>query len=366
MVTKSDSLGQIWVCVKSVWCLARRLGEGGTCSGGTQCGRVMDELNELARGLVDAAEAGTAAHEVERTWFRKVLEMGRRMFGAFLGRVGTGDLGETTELPDGRVVRVGRRSAVGGRRLGEPRVRALATVFGRFAVSRCVYGTDEHHAFACIPTDGRLQLPEGNVSDLLPEWDQWLEIDQAFSDQAFSVARDTLNTILHIQQSVDTLEQGSRQRAEAAPAFREQQAAPAPTEEGELRIVTEDNQGVPMVRPTHAPPPGAHLTQGPNKNKNKNKNKRACLGAVSSVDRHVRTPEELVQTRFRDEGRFVMRTARASHHQRPRRNGTGPASAARSRGSMKARSRSTARRKSSSLCATTSPSAASRARRGFL
>ena len=43
-----------------------------------------------------------------------------------MGMVGTGDLGDTTERPDGRVVR----------RLGEPRVRTLATVFGRFAVSR--------------------------------------------------------------------------------------------------------------------------------------------------------------------------------------------------------------------------------------
>ena len=99
----------------------------------------------------------------------------------------------------------------------------MTTVFGRFAVSRCVYGTDERQAFALVPTDSRLQLPEGNVSYLLQEWDQLLGIDQAFS-----VARDTLNTIIRIKQSVDTLEHGSRQMAESAPVFREQQAAPDP------------------------------------------------------------------------------------------------------------------------------------------
>ena len=245
---------------------------------------IADGLRDAADWLVGAAETGMAAHDVERGLFRKMLELGRRMFGGFLEMVGTGDLGETTELPDGRVVR----------RLGEPRVRELTTVFGRFAVTRCVYGTDEHQAFALVPTDSRLQLPEGNVSYLLQEWDQLLGIDQAFS-----VARDTLDTILRIRQSVDTLEHGSRQMAEAAPAFRAQQAAPDPAEEGELLIVTEDNKGVPMVRPTDAPPPGAHLTKG----QKKNKKKMACIGAVYSVDRHVRTPEELVQTLFRDEDR---------------------------------------------------------------
>ena len=122
---------------------------------------IAGELREAARWLVGAAETGVAAHHVERGLFRKTLEMGRQMFGAFLERVGTGDLGETTELPDGRVVR----------RLGEPRVRGLTTVFGRFAVSRCVYGTHERQAFALVPTDSRRQLPEGNVSYLLQEWD---------------------------------------------------------------------------------------------------------------------------------------------------------------------------------------------------
>ena len=251
---------------------------------------IAGELRDAANWLVGAAESGVAAHHVERALFRKMLEMGRQMFGAFLTMVGTGDLGETTELPDGRIVQ----------RLGEPRVRELTTVFGRFAVTRCVYGTDEHQAFALVPTDSRLQLPEGNVSYLLQEWDQLLGIDQAFS-----VARDTLNTILRIKQSVDTLEHGSRQMAAAAPAFRAQQVAPDPAAKGELLIVTEDNKGVPMVRPTDAPPPGAHLTKGQQKNKKRAPPLRwsACLGAVYSADRHVRTPEELVQTLFRDEDR---------------------------------------------------------------
>lgn len=255
---------------------------------------VREELGGVGRWLCEAAAEGTAAQEVERTLFRKMLELGNRLFGGFLQMVGDGDLGEQVTLPDERVVQ----------RLKEPHVRRLLTVFGEFELSRKVYGTEERKAIELIPTDQRLQLPENDVSYLLQEWDQLLGIEQAFG-----VVRDTLNTILRIKQSVDTLERGSRQMAAAAPAFREQQPAPEPAEEGELLIATEDNKGIPMVRPTEAPPPGAHLTKG----QKKNKKKMACVGCVYSVDRHIRTPEELVKTLFRDADRPVTTPPKAQH-----------------------------------------------------
>ena len=255
---------------------------------------VREELVGVGRWLCEAAAEGTAAHEVERTLFRKLLELGHRLFGGFLQMVGDGDLGEQVTLPDERVVP----------RLKDTHERRLLTVFGEFWLSRRVYGTQERKTIELIPTDQRLQLPEHDVSYLLQEWDQLLGVEQAFG-----VVRDTLNTILRIKQSVDTLERGSRHMAEAAPAFRVQQPAPEPTEEGELLIATEDNKGIPMVRPVEAPPPGAHLTKG----QKKNKKKMACVGCVYSVDRHVRTPEELVATLFRDPDRPQTTPPKAQH-----------------------------------------------------
>jgi hypothetical protein len=84
--------------------------------------------------------------------------------------------------------------------------------------------------------------------------------------------------------------------AEAAPAFRESQPAPQPKEEGELLVVTEDNKGVPMVRPTKAAPAGSHRKKG----EKANKKQMACIGCVHTVDRHARTPEEMTATLFRD------------------------------------------------------------------
>ena len=193
---------------------------------------VRVELESLVRWLSEAVSEATAAHDVERALFQKVLEMGKQLFGAFLTAVGNGDRGAEVTLSGsaGSETRVVKRFATEHR-------RRLLTVFGEFTLSRCVYGVDERQAIELAPTDQRLQLPESAVSYLLQEWDQLFGIEQAFG-----VVRDSLNVILRIKQSVDTLERGSRQMAESAAAFREQQPAPDAETEGELLIVSEDNK----------------------------------------------------------------------------------------------------------------------------
>ena len=245
---------------------------------------VQEELIVLQEEVFRAAVEGMAAHEVERRLFQKLLALGHKLFEGFLTLVGPGDLGPTTTLDDGRVVN----------RLPELQTRRLVTVFGEFAIPCHVYGTRPGQKIELRPTDQRLQLPESDISYLLQDWDQLLGMEQAFG-----VVNQTLQTILGLNQPVDTLERGNRQMAEAAPAFRESQPVPDPKQEGELLVVTEDNKGVPMVRPVDAAPAGSHRAKG----EKANKKQMACIGCVYTVDPHPRTPEELVATLFRDEDR---------------------------------------------------------------
>jgi hypothetical protein len=245
---------------------------------------VQERLLSLQQWLVEAARQGMGEHEVEAHLFREMLALGKQLLGAFLKLVGPGDLGEEVVLEEGRTVK----------RWPKQCVRRLLTVFGEFGITRWVYGTRPGQKIELAPTDQRLQLPESDVSYLLQEWDQLLG-----TEQAFGLVRDTLETILGFRQSVDTLERGNRQMAEAAPAFRQSQPAPNPEDEGVLLVVTEDNKGVPMVRPVTAAPAGCHRTKG----EKANKKQMACIGCVYTVDRHVRTPEELVATLFRDPDR---------------------------------------------------------------
>jgi hypothetical protein len=244
----------------------------------------IEEFSQLQLLIAKAAEDGVAAHVVERDLFRKILELGYVLFAAFLRITGPGNLGETVQLEDGRVVT----------RLPELHCRRLLTVFGEFPIERHVYGTEERQRIEFIPVDARLQLPESKVSYLLQEWDQLLGIESAFNR-----TRDVIEQILRVKQSVDTLEGTNRQMAESSPAFRDAQPKPDPKEEGTLLVVTEDNKGIPMVRPVEEKPVGAHRKKG----EKANKKQMACIGCVYTVEPLKRTPEELVKILFRDEDR---------------------------------------------------------------
>ena len=242
------------------------------------------QVDALSQWVEQSAKDGTAAHQVERGLFDKLLALGKSLFGGFLNLVGPGDCGETVTLDDGRLVH--RSAELHGRR--------LKTVFGEFMLARWVYAQREGTRFEFMPTDQRLQLPASEVSYLLQEWDQLLGIEHAFGK-----VREVIQAILRLPQSVDTLEHTNQQMATAAPVFRETQGPVDPSKEGKLLVVTEDNKGIPMVRPVADKPVGAHRTKG----EKANKKQMACIGCVYSVDPHPRTPEQLVAMLFRDPDR---------------------------------------------------------------
>jgi hypothetical protein len=252
------------------------------------------EVDGLQQWIYQAAQDGSAAHEVERKLFDKLLAMGLTLFGGFLKLVGPGDFGESVTLDDERVVH----------RSPAEHQRRLLTVFGEFLVSRWVYCQRDKTKFEFVPTDQRLQLPVSEVSYLLQEWDQLLGVEHAFGK-----VREVMQTILRLKQSVDTLEHTNQQMAAAAPVFRDEQGPVDMNKEGELLIATEDNKGIPMVRPVEEKPAGAHRTKG----EKANKKQMACIGCVYSVDRYVRTPEQLVATLFRDPDRPKVQPPQAQN-----------------------------------------------------
>lgn len=242
---------------------------------------VREQLDALEQWVAKSAHEGVSAYEVERGLFDGLLRLGTTLFGAFLKLVGPGDVGETATLDDGRVVS----------RLPELHTRHLQTVFGRFDISRRVYAQRDGQKIELAPTDQRLQLPESELSYLLQEWDQMLGIEHAFGK-----VRDTLAVILRLRQSVDTIERNNQQMAEPVLSFQESQPPVDLAKEAELLVATEDNKGIPMVRPPEQKPVGAHRRKG----EKANKKQMACIGCVYSVAPHVRTAEELAATLFRE------------------------------------------------------------------
>jgi len=242
---------------------------------------VQKQLASLVDWVVKAAEQGTSVYAVEKHLFRAVLIMGYHLLGLFFHLVGPGDCGEEITVEEGRTLK----------RLPKMLSRRLLTVFGEFKLKRWGYGTRPDQKIELVPTDQRIQISESVTSYMLQDLNQMFATDLAFGPVCKNLKR-----MLGLKQSVDTVERGNRQMAEAAPAFRESQPAPQPENEGELLVVTEDNKGIPMVRPTQAAPAGSHRKKG----EKANKKQMACIGCVHTVDRHIRTPEELEAALFRD------------------------------------------------------------------
>jgi hypothetical protein len=237
--------------------------------------------DDLATFVRQAAVEGTAAHEVEKGVWQRVLAMGRRATGHFFQMQGDGDVGETVEMPDGKDLR----------RLPEPHRRTYHSIFGPFTLSRYVYGTREGQRIDFVPLDARLELPESEYSYVLQDWAGTLCVEHAFARTA-----ETLQAILGLSVAVDSLERMSRKIGDSVEAFRTSLGKPPANEEGAILVATADGKGVPMRRPADQRPVGARRKKG----EKANKKRMATIGCVYTVDAKHRTPEDVVEALFRE------------------------------------------------------------------
>jgi hypothetical protein len=244
--------------------------------------RRLEQILGKVQGFIeDAAHQGRPIHEVERTIWDEVLQLGKVFLGHFLTLLGNGDLGETIRTPSGEQ----------WQRLDQPHPRRYVSIFGLFELSRVVYGSREGQRIEFVPLDNRLQLPASAFSYVLQDWDQAFCVEQAFGQAQSTIAR-----ILNLKQSVDSLEHMNVQMAEQVADFREDRPRPDPTTEGAILVTSADGKGIVMRREADAPAPAAHRSKG-----DKAGQKRmATVGTAYTVDRYVRTPEEVVAALFRD------------------------------------------------------------------
>lgn len=128
-------------------------------------------------------------------------------------------------------------------------------------------------------------------------------------EQSFEPAADAFDTIFRQRLSVDTLEQVSRRMGERAGEFLDDLDVPPVDEEGDLLVQTADGKGVPLVRKD-----AQRLKSFEEKPKRPGNRRMATLAGVYSVDRFVRTPEQIVEALFRD----TRETSSPEKQQRPK------------------------------------------------
>jgi hypothetical protein len=153
-----------------------------------------------------------------------------------------------------------------------------------------VYAPGPKKKIALRPIDARLSLPEGEYSYLLEEFSQYFCIEQAFETSRRGVEKVFGQSI-----PVDSLERISQRMAGEAEVFLDNLEAPPAEEEGELLVLTADSNGVPLLQRDRPQRPVFDESPG------WGNRVMATLGCVYSVDRFVRTAEDVVAALFREE-----------------------------------------------------------------
>lgn len=241
---------------------------------------VGEQLLDLKAFIDSSVREDRPAHEVEQGIWNRMLKLGHQSLFLYFEKVGDGDQGAEVTLPDGRCLR----------RFEKFHKRSYQSVFGSFELLRVVYGKREGQKIEYVPVDERLGLPESKYSYLLQDWDQSLVVESSYA-----AVSETIQRILGFSQPVDSLERMSRKMSDSVVDFWDGLATPPACEEGEVHVLSADGKGVPMRRKSGTPRIETHQ---PSKGPKPDSKKMALLGASYSVDRFVRTPEEIVDSLF--------------------------------------------------------------------
>jgi hypothetical protein len=253
--------------------------------------QVVDQLIAI---VADGVQHNTPIHEIESKTFETLLRAGRATVQLLVDCVGDGDRGEQYHTADGKTLQ----------RSSQPQDRPYVSIFGALHIQRYVYAQRAGQKIEFAEVDARLALPESKFSYLLQDWDQNFAIEQPFAKVSH-----TIQKILGLEQHVDSLERMNRDMAQSVEAYHAKQAPPPAAEEAAIFVQTADGKGVPIRRPADAPPIEDHAHRsGPKPDRKK----MATVAAVYSVDPVVRTPEEVVESLFRDP------QAERPKHKRPR------------------------------------------------
>jgi hypothetical protein len=235
----------------------------------------------LAHFAPHAAREGTPIDRVERGLWSRLLSLGHAMLEGFVAAQGTGDVGPTVEH-GGRTLR----------RLDEPHDRRYVSIFGELTIRRHVYGTRETQKHELAPLDARLNLPEGEFSHVLQDWDQHLCVKGPYAE-----ARETVREILGLGQSIRSLEDMNRTMSQQVESFRQSQPTPPAQEEASILVLTSDGKGVPMRKDEMA------RSGRRKKGEKANKKRMACVGSVYTIEPFVRSAADVVDEVMRQKAR---------------------------------------------------------------
>ncbi len=246
----------------------------------------FDNLVEKIKGLVDTSvRDGVAVHVIEQQLLEKLLQLGHAALHVIFQSLGQGDVGPTLAHPE-------HKQSL--KRFPALSTRHYRSIFGDFELSRFVYGRTITQKVFAIPFDEHLGLPPQSYSLLLESW-----VTQLATSEPIHEGLDKLRRIFGISVAVDSAERILDRVGANAEYFQDNLPPVEVADEGELLVESTDNKGIVMRRKatTEKPPVGAPTNRiGPVPDRKQ----MATVSGCYSIDRFIRSPEEVLQALFRE------------------------------------------------------------------
>lgn len=240
----------------------------------------QDILSEV-KGFLDGAAQKMPLHEVERSMFRDLMEVGRQLLQKHVNDRGPGNVGPSVAMKNGDVLAYHSIKS-----------RSYLSIFGEIDIARAYYWAYGKEGF--FPLDAMLQLPRDRTSYLIEEW--------ALADVAettYDAAVSRLKTIFDITLWKGDLEKAAARVSRDAAPYYQTHRRPAPETEGPVLCATADCKGVRMVaseKPEAAKtPPPARLGKGEKTGLRRD----AVVTADYSFSPQSRTPEAVARLLMR-------------------------------------------------------------------
>lgn len=240
-------------------------------------GSLLIEAKEKFNGILDYIKGeaqNEQIHEVERSLFGMLLQLGKILLEAFLEHKGDGSVGETHTDEKGVI-----------RKLQSKRKeKVYFSVFGVVVIMRAYYWMKDKGGIC--PLDAQINLPQMRYSYLLEEWATLLGVREAYNKVV-----EVLSTILRIELGNRPQEEMMGRASEQVEEFYQQQPVPEVKSEGEILVVAGDGKGVPIKKKERDKESKVRLKKG----EKRGKKKMSTVTAVYTIDKNERTVDDVIK-----------------------------------------------------------------------
>lgn len=235
---------------------------------------IRADFEQLVALVTSPAANSATLDQMERSLFRRVLRLGRRLLELFLATRVAAESHQPYVCEHDRVLPYHSQQPA-----------SFFSVFGKLTFRRADFYRAGH---SHCPLDAALSLPDRCYSDCLMELASLLAVDGVFEKSLAVLAR-----LLGLPLPKLALETWLREASASVTPFYAQKTAFPAAEEGSILVAQAHGKGVPMVRQETAPAT-VRRAQGDKKTRKK----EAVATAVYTLAPYRRMPQDLIEAVF--------------------------------------------------------------------